>query len=601
MTLTALIDFANPHDRAAPRLRHAFDAPREVLVAHALAEVRGVLDAVHAAAQRGQWCVGHVRYEAAAALDAALQTHAADGPLAWFAVYDAPLPWPADGAADGDPAALVEWTGGPDRAGFDAAFARIQQAIRAGEFYQVNYTAPLTGSVRQGSAAALFAALQRAQPGGYAARLAAGPEQVLSVSPELFFDWNDAPGGGRILARPMKGTAARGATPEEDAAQAAHLRASPKERAENVMIVDLLRNDLSRIAQPHSVRVPALFHTEQLPTVWQMTSDVQARTRAGIRLSDVFAALFPCGSVTGAPKVRAMQMIRALESAPRGIYCGAIGVVRPAGAAGPDGLHSVAATFNVPIRTVVLRAGADGASTATCGIGSGITSGATADAEWNEWRHKRAFVERASAPFDLLETLALVDGQFRHRAEHLARLQGAAEHFAVLFDAAAVQASLQALANSHPTAAWRVRLLLDGRGQPRAEAFALQPTPEPLRMQLAGRPLPEAHGEFVRYKTTRRAHYAAFAPTTAGVFDTVLWNDAGEITETTFGNIALLLDGRWVTPPLACGLLPGVGRAVALREGRLTEAVVRLQDLPRVQAWAFINSLRGWLAAELVP
>ena len=238
---------------------------------------------------------------------------------------------------------------------------------------------------------------------------------------------------------------------------------------------------------------------------------------------------------------------------------------------------------------------------ATCGIGSGITSGALADAEWREWQHKRAFVERASQPFDLLETLALVDGQFRHLAEHLARLQGAAAHFNVPFDAAAVQACLQALAGNHPAGAWRVRLLLRASGQPHAEAFALHPTPEPVRLQLAGRPLPEAHGEFVRYKTTRRAHYTALAPTTPGVFDTVLWNEAGEITETTFGNIAMLLDGRWVTPPLACGLLPGVGRAVALREGRLTEAVVRLQDLPRVQAWAFVNSLRGWLAAELVP
>ena len=600
MTPTALIDFTHPHDRGAPRLRHAFGAPRQVLQAHALHEVRGVLDAVHAAAQRGQWCVGHVRYEAAAAFDAALQTQAADGPLAWFAVYDAPMPWPAEDATEEAAAAHIAWTGAPDRAGFDAAIARIQQAIAAGEFYQVNYTAPLTGAF-QGSPAALFAALQRAQPGGYAAHIDAGGEQVLSVSPELFFDWQDAPGGGHILTRPMKGTAARGATPAEDAAQAAHLRASPKERAENVMIVDLLRNDLSRIAQPHSVRVPALFHTEALPTVWQMTSDVQARTRPGTTLGDVFAALFPCGSVTGAPKVRAMQMIRALEAAPRGIYCGAIGVVRPAGAAGADGCHGVAATFNVPIRTVVLRTGADGTTTATCGIGSGITSGATADAEWAEWRHKRAFALRASAPFDLLETLALQAGRFRHLGDHLARLQSAAEHFNRPFDAAAVQHCLDALAASHPAGAWRVRLLLGERGQPRAEAFALQPTPEPVRLQLAQHPLAEAQGEFVRYKTTRRAHYAAFAPTTPGVFDTVLYNEAGEITESTFGSIAMLIDGRWVTPPLACGLLPGVGRAVALREGRLTEAVVRLADVPRVQAWAFINSLRGWLAAELVP
>ncbi len=581
---TARIDFAQPLDAAAPRLRCAFGAPRQVLVAQQVDAVRAVLDAVHAAAQRGHWCVGYVRYEAAPAFDAALQTHAADGPLAWFAVHDAPQPWPAEAAQE---AARVEWHSGLERGTFDAALGRIQQAIGAGELYQVNYTAPLTGTL-QGSAAALFAALQRAQPGGYAAHIDAGGEQVLSVSPELFFDWRDAPGGGDILARPMKGTAARGATPEEDAAQAAHLRTAPKERAENVMIVDLLRNDLSRIALPHSVQVPALFATQALPTVWQMTSDVRARTRPGTTLTDVFAALFPCGSVTGAPKVRAMQMIHALEPAPRGVYCGAVGVVRP-GERG--GIH---ATFNVPIRTVVLQG-----NQACCGIGSGITADAVADAEWNEWRHKRAFVERASMPFDLLETLALEEGRLRHVADHLARLQRAAAHFSIPWNAGAVHQCLQALADGHPQGLWRVRLLLGAAGQPRAEAFALQPTPEPVRLQLAGGPLMEAHSEFVRFKTTRRAHYAAFAPTETGVFDTVLWNAAGEITESTFGNIAMLLDGRWVTPPLSCGLLPGVGRAVALRDGRVCEAVVRLQDLPRVQGWAFINSLRGWLQARL--
>lgn len=581
---TARIDFAQPLDAAAPRLRCAFGAPRQVLVAQQVDAVRAVLDAVHAAAQRGHWCVGYVRYEAAPAFDTALQTHAADGPLAWFAVHDAPQPWPAEAAQE---AARVEWHSGLERGTFDAALGRIQQAIGAGELYQVNYTAPLTGAL-QGSAAALFAALQRAQPGGYAAHIDAGGEQVLSVSPELFFDWQDAPGGGDILARPMKGTAARGATPEEDAAQAAHLRTAPKERAENVMIVDLLRNDLSRIALPHSVQVPALFATQALPTVWQMTSDVRARTRPGTTLTDVFAALFPCGSVTGAPKVRAMQMIHALEPAPRGVYCGAVGVVRP----GEQG--GIRATFNVPIRTVVLQG-----DLARCGIGSGITADAVADAEWNEWRHKRAFVERASMPFDLLETLALEEGRLRHVADHLARLQQAAAHFSIPWNAGAVHQCLQALADGHPQGLWRVRLLLGAAGQPRAEAFALQPTPQPVRLQLARSPLTEAHSEFVRFKTTRRAHYAAFAPATPGVFDTVLWNAAGEITESTFGNIAMLLDGRWVTPPLSCGLLPGVGRAVALRDGRVCEAVVRLQDLPRVQGWAFINSLRGWLQARL--
>ncbi|WP_416400501.1 aminodeoxychorismate synthase component I [Alicycliphilus denitrificans] len=581
MTSNVLIDFADPRESAGARLRFRAAAPRATLVARALHEVRGVLDAVEAAARAGAWVVGQLRYEAAPAFDAALRTHAADGPLAWFAVFDAPQPW--DGSlAPGD--AAVQWQDGIARPAFDAAIAHIRGAIGAGECYQVNYTAPLTGAWR-GGAPALFAALRRAQPGGYAACLDMGDECTLSVSPELFFDWR----GGTLLARPMKGTAARGATPGEDAARAAQLRASPKERAENVMIVDLLRNDLSRIAEPHSVRVPRLFHTEALPTVWQMTSDVVARTRAGTRLADVFGALFPCGSVTGAPKVRAMRLIEQLEPAPRGVYCGAVGVVRP------DGAGGVAATFNVPIRTVALRG-----ARAVCGIGSGITWGSDAAAEWREWEAKRAFVERASEPFDLLETLGLHGGVLRHRAEHLARMAGAAAHFGVPWDAARVQACLDALCAAHPAGPWRVRLLLDAQGRPRAEAFALQPTPGPVLLALAARPFAQAHSEFTRHKTTRRAHYAAFAPR-QGVFDTVLYNEAGEITESTFGNVAALLDGRWITPPLACGLLPGVGRAVALREGRVQEGLLRVQDVPRVERWAFVNSLRGWLDARLEP
>ena len=594
MTLAATpgtwIDFTQPRAAGNPRLRGRWGAPARVLVAHHIDEVKPVLEAVHAAAEAGHWCVGHVRYEAAPAFDAALQVHAADGPLVWFEVHDgAPSAWPSAEAA-GPAEARATWLPTLARPDFDAAIARIHQAIGDGELYQVNYTAPWMGTVT-GEGAALFDALLRAQPGGYAACFTAGDEQVLSVSPELFFDWQASAAGGSILARPMKGTAARGATPALDAAAAERLRASPKERAENVMIVDLLRNDLSRIAEPHTVRVPELFHTQALPTVWQMTSDVQARTRSGLRLPDVFAALFPCGSVTGAPKVRAMQLIRELERQPRGIYCGAIGVVRP------DGNGGIAATFNVPIRTVVMRG-----TQARCSIGSGITASAEAGAEWQEWLHKQAFLARASEPFEVLETLALVDGVYRHQAEHLARMAEAAQHFGYPWQPAAVHACLQALAAQHGSGPWRVRLLLDRFGQPRAEAFALQPTATPVRLQLAPRPLAEAHGEWVRFKTTRRAHYAAFAPTPdSGIFDTVLFNAEGEITESTFGNLAMQMDdGRWLTPPLACGLLPGVGRAVALREGRVQEGVVRVQDLHRVRRWAFINSLRGWLDAELV-
>lgn len=580
--LSALIDFTDPHQSEGPRLRYAFGAPLDVLAAHRLEDVRAVLDAVQAAAQRGAWCVGYLRYEAAPAFDAALTVHPAEGPLAWFALHDQALPWPQ---LTQEPSPQVQWQDVLPRAAFDAALAELQRAIANGEYYQANFTAQmkgvLAGEAGSAPALALFHALQCAQPGGYAAFLETGDEQLLSVSPELFFDWRE----GFLLARPMKGTAPRGANSTDDAMQAEALRNSAKERAENVMIVDLLRNDISRIAEPFSVRVPRLFHTEALPAVWQMTSDVEARTRAGCSLADVFAALFPCGSITGAPKVRAMRAIRALEPEPRGVYCGAIGVVRPGGAA----------TFNVPIRTVTLRGNA-----ARCGIGSGITSGATADGEWREWGLKQAFVQRASTPFELLETLGLADGQLRDADAHLARMSQAAQHFGYPWDARYVEDALQSLADAHAQGAWRVRLLLDSAGRARAEAYALPASPARVRLQLANRALDEAHGEFVRCKTTRRAHYDAFTPIDPEVFDTLLWNADGELTECTRGNVAFFLDGRWVTPPLRCGLLAGVGRARALEDGRVhEEAVVRVKDLPRVQALAFVNSLRGWIPAEL--
>ena len=595
--LTALVDFADPYATESAettalgggRTRHAFGEPLQVLVAHSLHDVRGVVEAAHAAAMAGNWCVGYLAFESAPAFDAAFTVHGARAqPLAWFAVYDHAEPWPEPPPVD----VTVDWQALVPRADFDAALARIHAAIGAGDLYQVNYTAQLHGVLRsvpgEGAAAcgpALFAALQRAQPGGYAAYFDTGTfGQILSVSPELFFDWRD----GGLLARPMKGTAARGNTPQEDAQRAADLRASPKERAENVMIVDLLRNDMSRVALPHSVQVQRLFHTQALPSVWQMTTDVLARTRPEATLWDVLAALFPCGSVTGAPKVQAMRMIHALEPQARGVYCGALGVLRPGGAA----------TFNVPIRTVTLRADAAGNVQARCGIGSGITFDAQPQGEWQEWQHKQAFVQRASSPFELLETLRLQDGITPHRDAHLARMRLAAAHFGVPWDAARVQAALDALAQEHLTGSWRVRLLLDARGQPRCEAFPLLADPPQVHLQLADRAFAQAHSEFTRFKTTRRAHYDAFAPTDPAVFDTILWNEDGYLTECTRGNIAVLRDGIWITPPVSCGLLAGVGRARYLAEGRMTEGLLRVEDFQHVQGLAFVNSLRGWVDAR---
>lgn len=571
----ALIDFASPQLGLAP-LRAGFGPPCRVLAAHRPAEVRSLLDAAEAEARAGRWCVGWLRYEAASAFDPAFETHPADGALGWFGVHEQALPLPPPGLGE----AGIVWHGHPARSAFDAAITKIHRAIANGEVYQVNLTAPLQGRLQEGDALALFDALRRAQPGALAAFIDSGDEQVLSVSPELFFDWRH----GLIQSQPMKGTAPRGATPAADASLAAVLRSSDKERAENLMIVDLIRNDLSRIAEPFSVQVPRLFDCLAWPTVWQMVSQVQARTRAGTSLADVFSALFPCGSVTGAPKVQAMRRIRRLEAGPRGVYCGAVGVLQPGGAA----------TFNVPIRTLQLRQG-----NVRCGIGSGITADSRADTEWLEWRTKRGFVDRASQPFALVETMRLQDGAIHERALHVARLARTAAHFGFQHDDALIAATLDRLTTTHRQGRWRVRLLLDALGRPTAEIQSQPATTAMPIVRLAPHALAEAESEFVRFKTTRRDHYDAFAPTEPDVFDTLLWNSRGELTEFTRGNLALKRGGQWWTPPLECGLLDGVGRAAALRDGLLQEAVLRVEDLAQAEGLAFVNSLRGWVPVTM--
>lgn len=575
-----LVDFISP-EQGEPPLRAAFDTPAHVLVATSPEQVREVLDAVQNHAEAGAWCVGYVCYEAATAFDAALVVRSlASEPLAWFAVFDAPGTWPECAAEPAE----IDWHSPLKAADAEAAIASIHRRIAEGEVYQINHTARMHGTLRSGNPRSFFAALQRAQPGTYAAFIDTGDRQILSVSPELFFHWRpDGSGQGFILSRPMKGTSGRGATPEEDARNAVALVESVKERAENVMIVDLIRNDLSRISEPHSVKVPRLFHTEALPTVWSMTSDVVGRTRAGTRLADVFAALFPCGSITGAPKVQAMRTIRELESESRGIYCGAVGVVRPGGTA----------TFNVAIRTVEM----DGADV-RCGIGSGITIDAGFKGEWAEWQHKATFVRRASAPFALLETLCLENGVARHGDAHLQRMAASASHFGYPWDKVAANRALQGLVDANPSGVRRARLLLYADGRIEAESHDMPALQGSLLVSLAPNPLLEAYGEFVRYKTTRRGHYDAFSPA-PGYFDTLLWNEAGEVTEFTRGNVAVKIGDIWLTPPLSCGLLPGVGRAMAIKAGEITECAIRTEDLGRAEAVAFLNSLRGWIPVEL--
>lgn len=583
--MRVLIDFpVTPERLPAPlttRLQHAFHQPSQVLVAQQPNEVKAILSAVEAAARAGQWCVGYVAYEAAHAFDTALQTQPPNNlPLAWFAVFDQAEACPEAASAVYQ---TTPWQDQTSSAQFAAHFAQIKNAIAQGDAYQINYTTRLHSSF-SGDPLAYFQALQRGQPNGYSLFIDTPDWQICSVSPELFFDWD----GHTLTTQPMKGTAARGRDSASDEHLANTLRQSSKEQAENLMIVDLLRNDLGRVAQTGTVQVPALFELQALPTVWQMTSTITAQTRPQTQLVDIFTALFPCGSVTGAPKVKAMQIIHALEPTPRGVYCGALGIVRPH-SNGKD----IQATFNVGIRTVVLQNGQ-----AECGIGSGITWDADCQAERNEFATKQRFLARAAQPFALLETLKLENGSYWLLSEHLSRLQRSAAHFAYPFNLAEVEQALSQAIEEHPLSAWRMRLLLDAQGQARTECFALETnTPHTIQVELAQQAI-HSGDEFLYHKTTQRSIYAPFQPSTPNVFDTLLWNEQGELTEFTKGNLVVQLHGQRYTPPVHCGLLAGCLREQLLARGEITERVILKTELAQAEKIWFINSVRGWLEVD---
>jgi para-aminobenzoate synthetase/4-amino-4-deoxychorismate lyase len=618
----ALLDFPAPSTRTglprpdASRQRWRFERPRQWLLAHDPRQVPALLDAAHALSRQGHWCIGWVAYEAAPGLNDHLPVKALPPgqPYAVWAVFDEALPWPDEATrqSPGETQSSANWTVQGWQADLDDAtvMARIDQIhalIRAGEVYQVNLTtqwhAEFAGA--QAAVPAYFDALQRSQPRGYALMLdtraaCRAPGVLLSVSPELFFEWD----GQTIVTRPMKGTAARGLDPRTDLAAVEHLKHNPKERAENLMIVDLLRNDLSRVAEVGTVKVPSLFDVQALPTGRQMTSTVTAQSRAGLRLSELFAALFPCGSVTGAPKRQAMHHIARLEQSARGVYCGAAGFMAPGGRV----------TLNVPIRTVCLHTPpAPAPWRLHAGVGSGITLDATGPGEVAEWQAKRAFLKRADQPFDLLESLRLEHGHIPRLERHLQRLRDSAQHFGWLWTpdlVVHIRQTLEQAAREYAQGCHKVRLLLSAAGNIRVQVSALTGPgshdmacpPDAhiapvIEVALAHRPMPDAD-DFVRHKTTCRRAYADFLPD-QGCFDTLLYNRFEELTEFTIGNVAVQLEGHWYTPPLSAGLLPGVMRASLLSQGLLTERRITLADLSRAQGLALLNSVRGWLPAAL--
>ncbi|MBN9423114.1 MAG: aminodeoxychorismate synthase, component I [Candidatus Accumulibacter sp. 66-26] len=485
---------------------------------------------------------------------------------------------------------------------YAAAVRRIKQWIGDGDCYQINFTFPLACRL-YGDPLALYAALRARQPVRYGGYLATPETRLLSLSPELFFERR----GARVWTRPMKGTAPRGATPADDARRRDALLASAKERAENVMIVDLLRNDLGRLAAPGKVRVEALCEAEAYPTLWQMVSTVAADV-PGASLFDLFRALFPCGSITGAPKIRAMQLIAELETPPRGLYTGAFGWIAPGGDC----------RFNVAIRTLEIaepdsetpsdppvETRAEGrvpGLSARLGVGSGIVIDADPAREYAECLLKANFLTGFDPGFELIETLRLENGRYPRLALHLERLQASARALGFACAAAEIAARLVATAESHPVGVYRVRLTLAHGG-----ACALRCAPLaadeglPWRAVLAGEAL-DAGDYLLRHKTTARARYdRALAALPADVFDALFLNTRGEVCEGARSNVFVERGGMLLTPPLASGLLPGVLRRELIESGRAVECVLRVDDLRAAPTIYLGNALRGLITVRLEP
>jgi para-aminobenzoate synthetase / 4-amino-4-deoxychorismate lyase len=569
--------------------------PVGVIEARRPGEVAGAIEAAGSAAARGLWAAGFVAYEAAPGLDPELSVHVrapddpfAELPLAWFALFERKedLPPLEPGRLDPPRSARSPWRPSVDRATYDAAVERIRELIAAGHTYQVNHTIRLRAMI-QGDERGFYRDLCLAQRGGYAAFLDLGRFRVLSASPELFFRID----GERITTRPMKGTAPRGRWPAEDEEIAARLVASSKERAENAMIVDLLRNDLGRICRTGSVEVERMVEAERFETVWQLTSTIEGDLRPEITLLDTFRALFPSGSVTGAPKIRTTRIIADLEDSARGPYCGAIGYLSPPGSGEPR------ANFNVAIRTVVLDTQT---RTAEFGVGGGITHDSSASGEYEEIVAKARVLTDVRPAFELFESLAHApaDG-FRHLNEHLERLTASARYFGFRFEPEAAAAALKQ-AVDEVTEPSVVRLTLARDGALSTDVRDLPPAEDQVRVALDDEPV-DPSDPWLFHKTTRRAPYERRRDRRPDLDDVVLVNDRGEVTESTVANLAVRLEGIWVTPPIDAGLLPGTYRTVLLREGRLMERSVTVDELRGAGELALVSSVRGWRPAVLVP
>ncbi len=551
-----------------------FTEPEQTVTAWELDEVVPALVEAEAATVAGKWVVGMISYDAGPAFDEAVHSQRDDDtPLLSFGIFDRAEK--SAGPIDA-PFEVGDWLPDQTEETYSEAIDAVRELIAAGDTYQVNYTVR-RHSTFWGSAEGLFASLVRAQNAKHDAFLHFGTHALCSPSPELFFTRHIGTDGPVFSSRPMKGTRPRHFDPVRDEEIVNDLTSSLKDRAENVMIVDMVRNDLGRIADIGSVNVSKLLQVEHYPTVHTMTSTVEATS--SVSLAEAMVALYPVASITGAPKYRTTQIISDLEQSPRGAYCGS------AFALSPDGRWE----FNVIIRSVWLDLEA---GTGTYGVGGGIVWDSEAANEWEETEHKSRVLTRAGKPLRLLETMAWTpEGRVSLRQRHIDRLLSAGDHFGIDVDMDSVMELLNTVRSDTPV---KLRLLVDAAGVPSLEVGSLPPESGEIRTLPVDTEPTDPYDEFLVFKTTTRNRYEEALDRFPDAPDVILWNRRGELTETCIANLVLDFDGELVTPHNESGLLPGTLRQELLDRGQITERVLTLDDLHRADKVFAINSVRGW-------
>ena len=567
------------------KLKHwlCFQNPDEIIKADSVDQVVPKLQLVNdLVAKHQMYAAGFISYEASTAFDSVLETHSPGSfPLLWFGLYKKPeiieLPKPTLPTEY-----QLNWKPSVNEAEYHQTISKIKEYIALGETYQVNYTLRLNAPFN-GDSWELFLKLVQAQNADYGAYIDIDNFAICSASPELFFDLD----GNYLTSRPMKGTAARGLTLATDHDIANQLHFSEKNRAENVMIVDMIRNDMGKIANINTVKVPHLFNVEKYPTVWQMTSTVTAKTTASI--SEIIEALFPCASITGAPKARTMQIIQKLENTPRRIYTGCIGFISP----------QRQAQFNVAIRTVLID---KENSQAEYGVGGGIVWDSVSSDEYQECQIKAQVLTLNQPDFSLLETILWQpDHGYFVLDYHLQRLQASAIYFDFNLDINSLKTQLDKLTKTFLNQAYKVRLLLDSCGEITYQTMPLSSVnnQEFVKLGMCSTPV-DSNNLFLYHKTTNRQVYETAKAAFPDCDDVLLWNERGEITETCIGNIVVELNREFLTPPVKCGLLAGTFRADLLEKGKIREEIITMEMLKYSDRIYIINSVQKWREAVLI-